>query len=164
MWCASVGRSMACDQMGRLVQYCTSRPVPMAPASIHSRICRVPSRACPWFPIWVATPLVRAMSASARASATVRVSGFSQYMLAAAHRLHRDDRVGVVQGGNDDRIDVRFAVQHLAVVGVGGRLGILIERRSGVAGVHIAERHDILAAARLHIRPSAPADPQCPRC
>ena len=69
---------MACGQMGRLVQYCTSRTVPMTPASIHSRMSRVPSLACPWFPIWVTTPCSRAIVARARASATVRVRGFSQ--------------------------------------------------------------------------------------
>ena len=51
----------------------------MTPASIHSRTSRVPSFAWPWLPIWVATPVSRAIVASARASATVRVRGFSQY-------------------------------------------------------------------------------------
>ena len=44
----------------------------------HSLIRRLPSKAMPWLPIWVATLASRAALASARASNTVRVSGFSQ--------------------------------------------------------------------------------------
>src|SRR5881409_605386 len=52
---SSSGRSSACGQIGRLVHSWISRTVPMAPASTHSRIWRVPSSACPWLPICVAT-------------------------------------------------------------------------------------------------------------
>src|SRR5260370_31803694 len=43
------------SQIGRLVHSWISRTVPINPASTHSRIRRVPSSACPWFPICVAT-------------------------------------------------------------------------------------------------------------
>ena len=82
----SLGRSMPCAQysgslplcVGRSDQTWTSRTGPIAPSQIHSLISRLPSKAMPWLPIWVATLASRAALARARASYTVRVSGFSQ--------------------------------------------------------------------------------------
>ena len=73
---SSSGRSSACGQIGRLVHSWISRTVPMAPASTHSRIWRVPSSACPWLPICVATLYFLAAWTSCRTSQTVRASGF----------------------------------------------------------------------------------------
>ena len=72
----SVGRGMPCGQIGRLVQQYTSRTWPSAPASSHSCISRRPSSEWPWLPICVTTLYLRAASVNARASLTVRVSGF----------------------------------------------------------------------------------------
>ncbi len=74
--CSSVGRGMPCGQIGRLVQACTSRTSPMAPASNHSCIRRSPSSEWPWLPICVTTLYFRAASVRARASPIVRVIGF----------------------------------------------------------------------------------------
>ena len=80
-------------------------------------------------------------------------------VLAAPHRLHRDDRVGVVGSGDDDRVEVGLVVEHAPVVGVGARLGIEGERARGVPEVDVAERRDVLAVAPPHVAPPAPADP-----
>ena len=48
----------------------------MAPSHTHSHSRRMPSPECPWLPICVATPYLRAVSVSSRASATEWVSGF----------------------------------------------------------------------------------------
>ncbi len=76
--CSSVGRSIPCGQMGRLVQYCTSRTVPITPASTHSRRMRTPSPVWPWFPICVDTFVFAACAFSVRTSVSVRASGFWQ--------------------------------------------------------------------------------------
>ena len=79
------------------------------------------------------------------------------HVLAASHRLHRDDRVGVVGGGDDHGVEVGLCVEHAPVVGVGARLGIEGERARGVPEVDVAERGDVLAVASPHVAPPAPA-------
>jgi hypothetical protein len=51
---------------------------PMIPAWIHSLVSRAPSEACPWLPIWLITPAVRAALATVRHSRSVWVRGFWQ--------------------------------------------------------------------------------------
>ena len=69
-------------------------------------------------------------------------------MLAALDGLHRREGVVVIGRGDDDGVDLLHLVEHLAVVGELLRLGILLEDAGGVALIHIAQRHDVLA---LHL-------------
>ena len=65
-----MGRSTSMPEghTGRLVQACASRIGPMAPSHTHSHRRRMPSPECPWLPIWVTTPYLRAVSVRSRAS------------------------------------------------------------------------------------------------
>ncbi len=69
-------------------------------------------------------------------------------MLAPLDGLHRSEGVVVVGRGDDHAVNVLHLVEHLPVVGELLCLGILLERVGGVALVHVAQRHDVLA---LHI-------------
>ncbi len=60
-------------------QTCTLEICPKNPAWISSMLRRRLPEALPWLPVWVTTFAFRDSSRSARASASVRVSGFSQY-------------------------------------------------------------------------------------
>ena len=80
------------------------------------------------------------------------------HVLATLHRLHRDDRVCVVWSRDDHRVDVRFAIEHLTVVGIGCGIGVLPERPRREPGVDVAECHDVLAAAPLEVGSPSAAD------
>ena len=72
------GRQSAPSAPSERFHACTSRTAPIAPSHIHSAVCRCPSLERPWLPICVATRVSAATLATARASHTSCVSGFSQ--------------------------------------------------------------------------------------
>ena len=64
-------------------------------------------------------------------------------VLAALHRPGGADGVHEIRRGDDDGVDVLFLIEHLAEVGIPGRLVELVEHFLGAVGVGIAEGDDI---------------------
>ena len=68
-------------------------------------------------------------------------------MLFAADHLHADDRMGMVRGGHNDRIDLALPVEHFPVILIALGIRILLEGLGGIAPVHIAEGDNIFLFA-----------------
>ena len=106
---------------------------------------RAPSVACPWFPIWVATPAARAALVSSRHSCKrMRERLLAIDVLARADGRHRRDGVDVVGRADRDGIDVlRLFVEHPPKIFVAPRLGKGLKRTGRAFVVNVAQRDDI---------------------
>jgi hypothetical protein len=69
------------------------------------------------------------------------------HVLAGPHAVHRDVRMGVVGRRHDDAVDLRMRLEHLAVVGVGLRLGEELDGVGATAEIQIAQGDDVLLGA-----------------
>ena len=83
-------------------------------------------------------------------------------VLAAPHRLHRDDGVRMVRGRDNHGVEVGLTVEHLPVVRVDAGVRELAERARGEPQVGVAQRGYVLAAAAADVgaSPAAHADPR----
>jgi len=79
-------------------------------------------------------------------------------MLAPLDGLHRREGMMMIGSGDDDPVDLLHLVEHLPVVGELLCLGILLEDMPGVALIHIAQRHDVLALHLAQIVSPLPAN------
>ena len=170
---------MPCGQIGRLVQMWTSVTSPMTPAWTHSLTSRASSPEWPWLPIWVTTP-VRSGDLGQRAGLLDGVGErlLDVDVLARLHRGPGDRGVEVVGGGDEHRVQVGFAVQQFAEVGVlPGLQELLLPAVALLAGVavavdeafldapvhdapvHVADRGDVFGAELLGVLRALTADP-----
>ena len=139
----SVGRTRPCGQTGREVHVWTSRTSPIAPAQIHSHICRIPSPELPWLPICVATPC--GLGERAGLKHIVRERFFYVYVLADLHRSHGSHRMHVVRRDHGHRVNAAVHLaQHHPKIFISLGLRIALAGVCGALVIHVAQGHDIL--------------------
>ena len=118
---------------------------PITPAWIHSLVSRAPSVACPWFPIWVATPAARA----GFGQLTSFVQSMRHWFLAidvltSADGRHCRDGMDVIGRANRNGIDVfRLFVEQEPKIFVSSRFGKGLKRTGRSFIVDVTQGDDI---------------------